>query len=431
MKTEWQKILRKMITLILMILMLSLSASALAEDLQSQKLNTYYSLAVGFIGKENYDKGMQYLDSALELCSEESNAELYADLHLKKGCIFTIRKEYEDAIKELDEALRVQPNLEEAWLVKLQVYNEMENTEETVKTLEKYVELSGDKSLYESLALLYVQNGDRKKAIEYYRRMAEAEAKDAADVPYVLAVYEMGVEMYEEALANLKSCEPNLEKYPGLNYNTAVCEMVLGHFEEAIAKFTESIEKEQFKSDALYNRAICYMSLDNYQAALEDFTAYIDMPVTEETVDNTQNMEQKRKPDIAWYYRGICEISVKAFEQAAADFTVCIENGINADESLFNRGLSYLQSDRFVEAKTDFTTCIEKGILPDESLFYRAYAERYLNQYEEALADLTVCIEHEYNLGQAYQQRAQVYQALNDQDHYLEDLEASLAYLEE
>ena len=438
---------RKMALILTAALLLMACAPALAADGSSQKLNTYYSLAIGYIGKEDYDKAMEYIDAAMAICPEDAEPEICADLHLKKGCVYTIRQEYENAVKELDEAIRIVPDLAEAYLVKVQVYTETNNTTEAIPNLEKYIELTGDSSLNESLAQLYLTAENKEKAVESYRKLAESTSEDPAEVTYNLAMYEMGAEMYAEALENLKTLNADPVKAPGLYYNTGVCNMVLGNYEDAAANFSDSLAAENFKLDATYNRAVCNMTLAKFREAIDDFTAYIDgmdaaaaaQPETTEGAAEETAEQPVEEPqavstaavDIAHYYRGICYISLEEYENAVGDFNICIEHGMNVNESTFNRGLSYLQSGKFEEAKTDFTTCIEQNYMADDALFYRSFTFRYLEDMEAALADLNVCVEHEYNLGQTYQQRAAVYQAMGNEDQYLADLEASLEYLED
>jgi tetratricopeptide (TPR) repeat protein len=436
-RTRKTHTLQKITALTLALLMLSAALSAFAADGSSRKLDTYYSLAVGYINKADYDKAMEYLDAALKLCTEETAAAMYADLHLKKGCVYTIRREYGDAQKELDEAIRVNPELAEAWLVKVQAYSEDGKTAEAAESLEKYIALSGDTSLNETLAQFYLQLEDRQNAEASYRKLAESVTEDPDLVSYNLAVYEMGAGMYAEALESLKQCRADPEKVPGLHYNTGVCQMMVGNYAEAVEAFTASLESENFRSDAAYNRAICSMSLAEYRAAIEDFTTYIDglndgaEVQTGEATATDLTADTKQAVDTAHYYRGVCFLSAEDFDAAAADFTLCIENGINEKESTFNRGVSLLQAGRYEEAKADLTACVEKDYMADDALFYRSYAERALGDNEAALADLTLCIEHAYNLGQTYQERAGVYQAMGDDDNYLKDLEASLDYLED
>ena len=414
-------------------LVLTASILPVYAGAESQKLNTYYSLAVGYIGRENYDKAMEYLDAALGICSEDSDPGMYADLHLKKGCVFTIRREYEEGLKELDEAIRVSPELAEAFLVKVQVYSETDRPREAAENLEKYIGMTGDTSLNESLAQLYLQLENREKAAESYRKLAESISEVPEDIPYNLAVYEMSAGMYAEALKNLQSCESDPERMPGLYYNTGICRMMLEEYGEAAEAFTASLESENFRSDALYNRAVCRLNIQEFTAAAEDFTAYLgglNQPEDPEAAPSDTH-ETEPVQDAAYYYRGVCYLSAEQYDSAVEDFTLCLENGINPDESRMNRGLSYLQGGKYEEAKADFTDSIENGYMADDALFYRSYAERFLDDNEAALADLSLCVEHGYNLGQTYQQRALVYQALGNEDDYLKDLEASLEYLED
>ena len=483
--------MKKMAALLLAILMLTGCMEAFAEDAGTQKLNTYYNLAIGYIAREDYDKAMKHLDAALEICTPEYDAALYSDLHLKKGCVYTLRQEYDAALAELDEAIRVSPELSEAYLVKVQVYSETGNVAQAAVNLEKYIALSGDTSMNETLAQMYLQLENNAKADESYRQLAESISGDPTLVAYNQALYEINAGMYAEALANLQTCTDDHEKYPALHYNMGVCNMMLNNYEAAAEQFTASIEREDFHLDAVYNRAICNMTLQQFEPAIADFTEYIETrkatatasaeetteeateEATEETTEETaedaaeepteetteeaieetteetaedaaeepteetteeateETVTAESEPDIAYYYRGVCYLSIAMYEEAIADFTICVENGISENESLLNRGLSYLQCEKFEEAKADFTVCIEADFMTDDALFYRAYAYLYLGENEEALADLNICIEHSYNLANSYQLRAQVYQLLGDDDNYLADLEASLDYMGE
>ena len=71
-----------------------------------------------------------------------------------------------DSMKELDEAIRIQETLSDAWLVKTQAYSEDGRYEEAAASLEKYIELTGDFSTYERLSQLFAEIGETEKTIE-------------------------------------------------------------------------------------------------------------------------------------------------------------------------------------------------------------------------------------------------------------------------
>ena len=146
MKTGFVKRIMVKVLALAIIMAMTLTCSAFAETaaVDTQKLDTYYSLAINYINRGDYDKAIEYLDACLDYCDEDSNPDLYADVHLKKGCVYTMTADYDNAVKELDEALRVKDALSDAWLVKTQVFSENSRYEEAIESLEKYIELSSD-----------------------------------------------------------------------------------------------------------------------------------------------------------------------------------------------------------------------------------------------------------------------------------------------
>ena len=452
------KKLMKVMAVLVLTLSLAVAGSVHAETvtLDAQRLDTYYTLALDRIEKDDYEKALTYLENCLKYCDKASNPELYADIHLKIGCVRTMQKNYTDALAELDEAIATVPALSEAWLVKTQVYSEMEDYTAAAQTMEKYIELTGDKSMNETLWQLYASAGDEDKALEarntydaynnqivtaYESAVSKMDAGQYADAiadfevcrddatygpssVYNIAVCYMQGGDYENALNNYLLCISDGAKFDGLYYNIGVCCMVLNEIPSAIEAFTISAEQESYKSDALYNRAVCHVTAEEYQPAIDDFTAYLDMAKAAQA--EKEGDKAGDVVDVATYYRGVCYLSVNDYEKAAADFTACIEAGVAPSDSLFNRGLTYLQGDSFELAVADFTECVEKEISPDDALFYRSYAYRGLGNNEAALADLTACIEHGYNLSSSYYQRAQVYDSMGDKENYIADLEASL-----
>lgn len=465
--------MKKGIALVIMLVMLLTAVSALAAS-DSQRLNRFYELAVQYIKSEMYDKAMTALDGALQYCDEEADKDFYADIHLKKGCVYVLQKDYENGQAELDEALRVDPELSDAYLVKTQIFSETGDFASAAATMEKYIELSNTPENYETLSSLYSQAGDSEKAAEAYQKFLEAANVEGAQSTYSMAVFKMdsgdydgaiadfatiyedadyGIAAnyytgvcylqkaeYENALAAFEKCTDHAADFNGLQYNIGICSMQLGKLEEAIAAFTASIETETYKADALYNRAICsFTTTANEEmadeqkvtvlnSAVEDLTAYL-AAVTEDAKANAEEgAEIPEVVDSANYYRGACYVSLGEYAKAIEDYTACIENDVLADDCLWNRALIYLQNGQIEEAKADLNACIEKELHPDEAMYYRALASDAQEDYQAAIDDLTVLIGREYNLGDMYYQRAQEYQKLGDDEHYLEDLEASLNY---
>lgn len=465
------------LTVLLALALTLIASSAAFAEYDSKKLDTNYALALAYIGREDYDKAMTYLDACLKDCDENSAPEVYADVHLKIACVYTIRQDYEKALTELDEAIRVKPDLSEAYLVKTQVHSDLGEYESAAAALQQYIDLTGDKSLYEVKAEIYSAVGNVDKALESYKLFAQNSSENDLEAAYKTAIYDMDKGLYENAVKEFAAClkdktygpssiyntgvcymrledyEKALEfltqvtdqDFDGVKYNIGVCSMLLDKIEDAIAAFTASYDKESYQADALYNRAVCYVSQEDFANAITDFTAYLDTMKAQKVdalnaeAQKTAEAEGKKAVtvkaedveavvDLATYYRGVCYLSIGDNADAIADFTACINSGLAVIDSQFNRGLAALQAGDAELAKADFTECVNNEYNKEASMFYRSFALLGLGDTQGAIDDLTACIEAGYDLGQSYYQRAQVYMVLGEEDKYIEDLENSLNY---
>lgn len=445
------------VLLALMIVMAVGSASAITND--PQKLDTYYTLALNAIQKADYDKAMSYLDACGEYCDETSNPVLYADIHLKKGCVYTLLDEDQKALDELAEATRVQPKLSDAYLVKTQIYSEVGEYAAAIENLNTYIEQTEAGEEYELVraqlealqqidaeaaeqgtteaesaylaGVSKMQSGLYAYAVNDFRKAMDDETYGAA-ASYNAGVCLINESDYAGALEAFLKCKEKEGAYDGLYYNLGVCEMAAGSFAAAVEDFTASMEKESYLGDATYNRAVCYMTTGEAEKAVADFTAYLAELEKAVEAENTANAETegyvaKVAVDAATYYRAICAMSLADYDSAIADLDACIENKISPDDSRFSRALCYLQQGKNDEAKADFDALIEKGAREYEARYYRALILRAQGDNENALADLTVCVENGFDLANSCYQRAQIYLDLGMDDAAVADLEASLA----
>ena len=88
----------------------------------TQKLDASYTLALNAINAEDYATAKEYLNVCFAYCDPQTNPTMYADLLLKRACIDVIEQNNDMALLNLDAALRVQPDLADAYLVRTQVY---------------------------------------------------------------------------------------------------------------------------------------------------------------------------------------------------------------------------------------------------------------------------------------------------------------------
>jgi len=360
------------------------------EENDAQRLDTSYSLLLSAIEAEDYNTAKVYIEECLALCDPETNSAVYADLLLKKACIAVIEEQNEPALQALDAALEMQPELADAYLVRTQIYLSQGETEEAVRNLEKYIVLSEDVSLYETVAQLYESMGDYAAAETAYEKYIVGTGDSSEKAVFQTGIYKMEAGQLEEAVAALEACLDSESYGPDAAYNIGICKMSLEDYGGAREAFDVCMEKGGLFEGIYYNRGVCNLVSEDWEAAVADFE---------------KSIEAEPYVDDARYNLGVCLMQMEDYESAVAVFTELIEAN--------------------KQSETD-----EQRAIDDEAYYCRAMCNAMLDNLEEAILDYTACIEHEYELAQCYSQRAQVYAALGDMESYNSDLEMAQKYKE-
>ena len=366
----------------------------------NQRLDAAYTLALNAINAEDYETAKEYINICFAYCDAQSNPVLFSDLLLKRACIDVIEDKLDMALLNLDAALRVDPELADAYLVQTQVYATQGDADRAISSLEKYIELSGDTSLYETIAQLYEAKGDTQGAQDAYNKYVQGAGAEVEEAAFQSGLYMMQNGDYEGAIAAFQPYEQNETYGAGAMYNIGVSYMNLGNYAEAVEAFNSCEEKGGTFEGLFYNRGICRLLSADWEGAADDFTKSIE---TEPYVDDAR------------YNLAICQMQMEEYDNAIETFTEYIGDGAQTAED----------GQEQTEVENDTDRVINFG-----AYFYRGACLAAMGQLEEAAADYTVCIENQYDLGQSYYQRAQVYAALGDTEKQNADLAESLKYAE-
>ncbi len=379
-----KKLFAAMMTIILLFAALSAGAESVTSA-DAQKLDATYTLALNAINQEDYAKARKYLNIAFVYCDPQTDPVMYADLLLKQACIDVIEGDNSIALLALDAALRVAPDLADAYLVRTQIYTTEGDFTSAVANLEKYIELTEDASLYETVAQLHEANGDMVSAQEAYDKYAEAAGAEDVEAGFQAGLYRMENGRYEEAAEAFQAYAEDETYGAGAQYNIGICQMNLGNFAAAIEAFNACQEKGGSFTGLYYNRGICYLMSENWVNGADDFAC---------SITSEPYMED------ALYNLGICNMQQGEYTAAVAAFDELVKS---------------------VEGQEDVT-------LNGAVYYFRAVCNAALGNLEEAVKDLTVCIDQGYELAESYYQRAQVYEAMGDTENQMSDLESSLKY---
>ena len=357
----------------------------------AQKLDASYTLALNAINAEDYETAKEYLNVCFAYCEPSTNPTMYADLLLKRACIDVIEEKDDMALLSLDAALRVQPDLADAYLVRTQVYTAQGAVDAAIENLEKYIELTEDTSLYETVAQLNEAKGDIDAAQAAYDKYVEGAGSEVAEAGFQSGLYKMQGGKLEEAIADFEAYVEDETYAAGAQYNIGICKMNLGDYAGAVEAFTACEAKDGAFEGLYYNRGVCSLMGEQWETAAADFTKSIE---TEPYVDDAR------------YNLAICQMQQEDYETAVATFTALIDGDGEATEET------------------------EARVVNDGAYYYRAVCNAALGNLDAAVADYTTCIDHGYELAQTYYQRAQVYAALGDTENQNADLQASLSVAE-
>ena len=399
MMNNMKKLMVVLLTVALLLMAMPVLAEEAAPEVQSsivdtQKLDASYTLALNAINAEDYETAKEYLNVCFAYCDPQTNPTMYADLLLKRACIDVIEEKNDMALLNLDAAIRVQPDLADAYLVRTQVYAAQGNVDAAIESLEKYIELTEDTSLYETVAQLNEAKGDIEAAQVAYDKYVEGAGGEVAEAGFQSALYRMQAGKFEEAIEGFEAYADDETYGAGAAYNIGICKMNLGDYAGAIEAFTKCEEKGGQFEGLYYNRGVCALLGEQWEVAAADFAKSVE---TEPYVDDAR------------YNLAICQMQQEDYETAVSTFTELIGDGETE------------------EAETEAT---EERVVNDGAYFYRAVCNAALGKLEEAKADYTTCIDHGYELAQSYYQRAQVNAALGDTEGQNADLQASLSAAE-
>ena len=359
------------------------TASGSAAD--TQRLDASYTLALNAINKEDYETAKQYLDICFVYCDPQSDPVMYADLLLKRACINVIEEKNDMALLNLDAALKVQPDLADAYLIRTQIYSSNGDFGSAVENLEKYIELTKDETMYETLAQIHEASGNAAAAEEAYDKYAAVAGSEKPETGFQSGLYKMQNGKLEEAIKAFEAYVNDETYGAGAQYNIAICKMNLGDNAGAIEAFNACEEKGGTFTGLWYNRGTCYFLNEDWAKSSEDFTR---------SIENEQFVEESR------YNLAICNMQKGEYEAAVTVFDEMIKNVESSEGTTLN----------------------------DSVYYFRAVCNEALGKYEDAIKDLTTCIDHGYELSQTYYERAQVYAAMGDTEKQSSDLEQSLKY---
>ena len=343
-----------------------------AEPFRSSDVNdadVYYRKGVIAYNNENDEEAMKNFDKALELNPKNHNALYY------RGIILFAQDDLAGAGKALDEAIALKEDFANAWYWKGRVELKQQMMDQGVQDLQKATEIDANLTdAWYYLGGVLGDSGSYDEAVQAFDKVTELKP-EFADAWYFKGLDQYHLEKPTDAVDSLEqSLKLNSSTFTqdlqaNAWYIIGLSQTADGLTEESAKSFNESVALN--KSDAVAWNAygIALNDLKNYEEALNAF---------EESLTLNESSSE------SWYNKGNVQRNMNKTEDALTSYDKAI--AIDPQPRVWNsKGMALMELGRDEDAIKAF----ESGLELDDNLavlwYNKAGALTNLGKYSDAM----------------------------------------------
>ena len=370
-----------------------------------------------------YDANLNYSTnnkdelSALEIVSSILNKESEnRQALIKKGEIYTLLKDYNNALNIYNKAIELYPNNPICYNYRGHLYssyllehdNALDDFNQSIKIDTLY------RKPYTHRAYVYFSREDYQSALTDYTKAINLQEDNP--VRYIdRAKCYVKLEDFNNAQSDYTSAiDLDSDNPLYLNYRADFYRANKEDYDLALADYATAIKitSDDYQTSVAHNnRSLIYGKQKKYALQIEEFTKAIAIY------------------PIALYYSNRADVykGLEDYEKALADYTKAIELDSENPQRYIARAACYNLNKQHVLALNDYNTVIR---LKDDFYWYyylRAYTNHYyLSKYEEAIKDFTKSIELDSTKSYSFRDRADAYRELGNKEFAITDIKKAI-----
>lgn len=314
------------------------------------------------------------------------------------------QKRYEDAIKQFDYVVKLEPNYSSAYSFRAESYIGLKKNNEAIDDVISALGIDRDRKAFYELQELADSAFEQTVAKLKVQKIKEPNEQSW---DYDLGVVYERVAKYNKAIVYYKE---SLEKESNIITASRIssCYDDLGDYDKALEYCNQAIALDSVKANYLYEKANILDNAGRTQEAIKTMSDYI---------ANT--------PDepAGYYQRGWFKDHSGDIEGALEDYTMAITLQPNVAYAYLNRGVLYRLKGENAKAESDFKQVVRLDSIPEEAecSFYAYY---YLGQKDKAIEILNTMLDKDKK-GNCYD-AACLYSVMGEKEKALSYLRQSL-----
>ena len=374
-----------------------------------------------YMKMKDYDRALKDFEQAIKL--DPKNASAYDS----RADLYMIQKKYDKAVADYDRAIKFEDwsSLRSYYIDDKQNAIKAKEADKKIKTQLKAV-APNDKEKLRARAKAYKDLEDYELAIKDYTRLTELDANDwkaysGRGVCYSLFKdYARALEDFNKAIQiNPTSIQDYVER--------AHCHEKLNNYEFAIADYDKITELDPNDLTAYNSRSAAYLKMGNYDKAIEEADKAYELET-----DKDLKHSRLRAKTVAIIARADFYLKQGDYDKAIADYDTAFKITVDDDSLFKNKYLAFRRSALYAKTKdiryldtpiryASFSSPEEKKNFTD-TMLQHGNSYREAEEYALAVEDYSQVINVNPNHQDAYYWRAWCYDELGDNEKVLADL---------
>jgi tetratricopeptide (TPR) repeat protein len=332
-------------------------------------------------GKEFFEQGISNyeigdLDRAIADYTQAIRLDPnLAVAYILRGNAYSEKGNIDQDIADCTQAIRIDPNLTVAYYSRGNGYLLKRDYNRAIADYTQAIHLDPNfANVYSTRGYAYYNKGDYDRAIADFTQAILLNPNDAVVYNNHGHTYYGNVDYNRAFAAGWLNPNNNIAYYyRGLAYfRHGVVNDNKGDYDRAIADYTQALRLDPNDANAYYWRGYVYSNKGDYDLAIADYTQSLRLDPNDASV---------------YYWRGSAYRNKEDYDQAIADYTQAIRIDPNYASAYYWRGSAYYSKRDYDRAIADYTQTLRLN--PNDASAYNRRGNAYYSKrdYDRAIAD--------------------------------------------